>query len=147
MGRDLVPPKSMVALDTNTIEGKADDVLATGWVETFASFGDSKAVVTEVMKKVQSHAVPKVELTDEELNILRHEQNKLKSLDKNIVIDTNLNITRLQKIRDKEAEINKLKSKLWEYEQGEKDRVRNSLISECKGDQKEWWKDLLSNAK
>ncbi len=147
VGRDLVPPDSGIALDTSTIEGKIADVEATGWVEVMANFGDPAAVVTEVMKKTQGHIVPSAKLTTEELNILQKENRKLKSIDKEMAITIAKNLNRLDTYRKKEAEINRLESSLWEYEQNEKDRVKNMLMNECKGNQKEWWKNLLSDSK
>ncbi len=145
VGRDLIPPDSGIALDTSTIEGKAADVEATGWVEVMASFGKPEEVVKELMKKAQGHIVPDAKLTTEELNILKKENQRLKTVDKEIALETAKNLKRLQTYRNKEAEINKLESSLWEYEQNEKDRVKNMLVDECKGDQKEWWKDITKD--
>ena len=134
IGRAITPPNSSIAIKTKTIEGKATDVAVTGWVETMASFTDPKNVVTEVMKKTQGHTVPNGKMTDKELDILRQESEELKRVDKVIQLSTKANLDRLWKYRGKEAEINVLESKLWEYEHNEKDRVKHILVAECKRD-------------
>ena len=134
IGKALTPPNSSIAIKTKTIEGKATDVVATGWVETLASYGNPKDVVIEVMKKTKDHSVPNGKLTSEELDILRQEAEELKRVDKVIQLSTKVNLDRLWEYRGKEAEINILESSLWDYEQDEKDRVRDMLVAECERD-------------
>jgi len=137
IGRAIVPPKSSIAIDTSTIEGKVKDVRTTGWVETLASIDDPKEVVTEVMKATQGHVVPSAELTPKELKILRQEHLELKRVDKVIQLSTKANTDRLWKYRGKEQEITYLKADLWEWEIKEKGRVRGMLVEECKRNQKD----------
>ncbi|MFH1133111.1 MAG: hypothetical protein V1735_01340 [Nanoarchaeota archaeon] len=132
LARSVSQKNTSYSLNTNTLQGKVNDVARTGWVETLASFGDPKDVALEMLETTKGHVLPSAELEPEELDILRREHLEIKKVDQLIQQSVKANFDRLWQIRDKEARISKLQAELWESEMKEKDRVKDALVSECK---------------
>jgi hypothetical protein len=135
IGRSITPSSSSIAINTKTLEGKAASVATSGIVETMASYGDPAKVAKSIVDKARRETFNSdIKLSDEELNILRKEHLELKMVDTVLQLSNKANFDRIWQIREKQAKMDKLQSDLVDMEDGEKEKIKEALIAECKKD-------------
>jgi antitoxin component YwqK of YwqJK toxin-antitoxin module len=81
--------------------------------------------------------LPSGELTSEEIGILREQHLKNKEIDKAWADSFEANLERLDNVKELEAQIKELEKELAKWEAEEKNRVKASLVDNCKDEKKE----------
>ncbi|MEK7584534.1 MAG: hypothetical protein AAB490_04775 [Patescibacteria group bacterium] len=130
--RSGVPSSSALAIDTSSVSGKVKSGGLSVALDAVESLGDPVAVATTVFQEAAGQSLPSADITDEEVAILKNQQETKGIIDEVLVESRAANATREARMTELEAEIADLRRQVDEWEGKEKDRARNSLEASCR---------------
>ncbi|OGY92196.1 MAG: hypothetical protein A3B31_00740 [Candidatus Komeilibacteria bacterium RIFCSPLOWO2_01_FULL_53_11] len=130
--RSGVPSSSALAIDTSSVSGKVKSGGLSVALDAVESLGDPVAVATTVFQEAASQSLPSADITDEEVAILKNQQETKGVIDEILAESRAANAVREARMTELETEIADLQRQVDEWEGEEKDRTRNSLEESCK---------------
>lgn len=129
--RSVTPGDSVIAINTDSIAGKAKNVGLSAALDAMESVGDPVTVATTLISESVKQTFGSADITPEEIEILKTQHLKNNLLDDIIQESYRKNRERRLKVEALKTENETLKSQLIELENKEKDRTRENLVDAC----------------
>lgn len=129
--RSVTPGDSVIAINTDSIAGKAKNVGLSVALDAMESVGDPVTVATTLISESVKQTFGSADITPEEIEILKTQHLKNNLLDDIIQESYRRNRDRRLKAEALKIENETLKSQLIELENKEKDRTREKLVESC----------------
>lgn len=130
-----VPSDSSLAIDTSTAKGKVTSIGANAALEAMDSLGNPVKVATKVFDESIKSTFPSADITPEEVELLRNQYLRNRSLDMKIQESYLINSQRRMNAMELEKEIAVLTAQAQEWKEKEKTRVQDMLADDCKRQQ------------
>ena len=128
----VIPSDSSLAINTDTLAGKAKSVGAAAALEAVESLGDPVKVATSLFENASNAALPSADITEEEASLLKDQHLKKGVIDKALT-DSRNQVTAWQaELATLEQEIGALQTQVNEWEGKEKERVQTLLEDSCR---------------
>ena len=129
--RSVTPGDSVIAINIDTIAGKAKNVGLSTALDAMESIGDPVTVATTLIAESVKQTFGSADITPEEIEILKTQHLKNNLLDDIVQESYRKNRERRLKAEALKAENETLKVQLIELENKEKDRTREKLVDAC----------------
>ncbi|MEK7493645.1 MAG: hypothetical protein AAB630_00660 [Patescibacteria group bacterium] len=129
--RSVTPGDSVIAINTDSIAGKAKNVGLSVAFDAMESVGDPVTVATTLISESVKQTFGSADITPEEIEILKTQHLKNNLLDDIIQESYRRNRERRLKAESLKSENETLKTQLLELENKEKDRTRKELVDAC----------------
>lgn len=129
--RSVTPGDSVIAINTDTIAGKAKNVGLSAAFDAMESVGDPVAIATTLVSESVKQTFGSADITPEEIEILKNQHLKNNLLDDIIQESYRKNRERRLKADALRSENETLKMQLIELENKEKDRTREEIVNAC----------------
>lgn len=129
--RSVTPGDSVIAINTDSIAGKAKNVGLSVALDAMESVGDPVTVATTLVSESVKQTFGSADITPEEIEILKTQHLKNNLLDDIIQESYRRNRERRLKAEALKSENETLKTQLIELENKEKDRTRKEIVDAC----------------
>lgn len=129
--RSVTPNDSVIAINTDSIAGKAKNVGISAALDAMESVGDPVTVATTLISESVKQTFGSADITAEEIEILKTQHLKNNLLDDIIQESYRRNRERRLKAEALRSENETLKTQLIELENKEKDRTQKELVDAC----------------
>ena len=130
--RSITPNDSVIAINTDSIKGKAKSVGLSTVLDAVEAVGDPVTTATTLVSETVKQTFGSADITPEEVEILKNQHLRSKLLDNIIAESYARNIERRLQTEGLKAELENLKSQAADWESKEKDRTREELVKSCK---------------
>jgi len=129
--RGLVPSDSSLAIDTNSVTGKAASGGLSVAIEALENLGDPKSIVNKVMTETSAAILPSADITPEEVAILKDQYIVKNIVEHSLAESYKENAKRRKKLLDNQNKIKELEASFAAWEAKEKQRVKQMLEDSC----------------
>lgn len=129
--RTFVPTDASIAIDTSTNLGKAVNVGFSTAVEAMEKLGNPKDIAVKFITESRNAALPSVDLSPEEIEILRSQHLKKAGIDAALASSYKINAERRAALQENQNKINQMEADFAVWKEKEKSRIKYMLEEDC----------------